>query len=36
MRRTPNCRSILTVDERDFDVYRLKGDKRFDVVAWTA
>lgn len=29
------CRSILTVDERDFNVYRLKGNKRFDVVMWS-
>ncbi len=28
------CRSILTVDERDFAVYRLKGNKRFDVLTW--
>ena len=28
------CRSILTVDERDFGVYRLKGNKRFDVLPW--
>ena len=28
------CRSILTVDERDFGVYRIKGNKRFQVVAW--
>jgi uncharacterized protein len=28
------CRSVLTVDERDFSVYRIKGNKRFDVVAW--
>jgi predicted nucleic acid-binding protein len=28
------CRSILTVDERDFGVYRLKGNQRFDVVTW--
>ena len=28
------CRSILTVDERDFGVYRLKGNRRFDVVEW--
>ena len=28
------CRSILTVDERDFGVYRLKGNKRFDVIKW--
>jgi len=26
------CRSILTVDERDFGVYRLKGNKRFEVI----
>ena len=30
------CRSILTVDERDFGVYRVKGNKRFDVVQWQA
>lgn len=28
------CRSILTVDERDFSVYRLKGNKRFEVIGW--
>jgi hypothetical protein len=28
------CRRILTVDERDFSVYRLKGNKRFEVIAW--
>lgn len=28
------CRSILTVDDRDFGAYRLKGRKRFDVVEW--
>ena len=28
------CRSILTVDERDFSVYRTKGNKRFEVIAW--
>ena len=28
------CRSILTVNERDFSVYRLKGNKRFEVVGW--
>ena len=28
------CRSILTVDERDFGVYRLKGNRRFDIVEW--
>jgi len=27
-------RSILTVDERDFSVYRMKGNKRFEVIAW--
>ena len=30
------CRAILTVDLRDFGVYRLKGGKRFDVVKWFA
>ena len=28
------CRSILTVDERDFGVYRLKGNKRFEIIGW--
>jgi predicted nucleic acid-binding protein len=28
------CRSILTVDERDFGVYRIKGNKRFEVIPW--
>ena len=28
------CRAILTVDLRDFGVYRLKGGKRFEVVKW--
>ena len=28
------CRNILTVDERDFGVYRMKGNKRFDVIRW--
>jgi predicted nucleic acid-binding protein len=27
-------RRILTVDERDFGVYRLKGGKRFEVISW--
>jgi predicted nucleic acid-binding protein len=27
-------RRILTVDERDFSVYRLKGGKRFEVIPW--
>ena len=27
-------RSILTVDEKDFAIYRLAGRKRFDLVAW--
>ena len=30
------CRAILTVDLRDFGVYRLKGGKRFEVVKWIA
>ena len=28
------CRAILTVDTRDFGIYRLKGGKRFEVVRW--
>lgn len=28
------CRSILTIDTRDFGVYRLKGGKRFELVRW--
>ena len=28
------CRSVLTVDDRDFGIYRLRGNKRFDVIAW--
>ena len=28
------CRSILTVDIRDFGIYRLKGGKRFEVLKW--
>jgi len=28
------CRAILTVDIRDFGIYRLKGGKRFEVVKW--
>jgi predicted nucleic acid-binding protein len=28
------CRAILTVDTRDFGIYRLKGSKRFEVVKW--
>lgn len=28
------CRAILTVDTRDFEVYRLKGGKRFEIVSW--
>jgi uncharacterized protein len=27
-------RSILTVDSKDFDIYRLAGRRRFDIVAW--
>ena len=29
-----DCRAILTVDKRDFGIYRLKGGKRFEVVNW--
>ena len=28
------CRGILTVDTRDFGVYRLKGGKKFEMVKW--
>jgi len=28
------CRAILTVDTRDFGIYRLKGGKRFEAVKW--
>lgn len=28
-------RRILTVDERDFSVYRIKGARRFEIVPWT-
>ena len=28
------CRAVLTVDQRDFDVYRLKSGKRFEVIKW--
>ena len=28
------CRAVLTVDTRDFSIYRLKGGKRFEVVKW--
>jgi uncharacterized protein len=28
------CRAILTVDERDFSVYRQKGGKRLELVKW--
>ena len=27
-------RRILTVDEHDFEVYRLKGGKRFEIIPW--
>lgn len=30
------CRAIVTVDKRDFGVYRLKGGKRFEIVRWFA
>jgi len=29
-----DCHAILTVDTRDFGIYRLKGGKRFEVVRW--
>ena len=28
------CRAILTVDVRDFSIYRLSGGKRFEVLDW--
>lgn len=28
------CNAILTVDVRDFGIYRLKRNKRFDLVRW--
>jgi hypothetical protein len=28
------CPRILTVDERDFGICRVKGNKRFDIVGW--
>ena len=28
------CRAVLTVDTRDFGIYRLKSGKRFEVVKW--
>ena len=30
------CRRVLTVDAGDFQVLRVKGNRRFDVVAWMA
>lgn len=27
-------RTVLTLDEKDFGIYRLKGGKRFEVVRW--
>ncbi|MEP6702323.1 MAG: PIN domain-containing protein [Betaproteobacteria bacterium] len=30
------CRAILTVDTRDFGVYRIKGNRRFELVRWFA
>jgi uncharacterized protein len=29
-----NCRRVLTLDERDFGTYRLKGNKRFELIEW--
>ena len=28
------CRSVLTVDERDFSVFRLRKGRRFELVEW--
>lgn len=27
-------REILTVDEKDFSIYRLKGNKKFSLISW--
>jgi len=29
-----NCPRILTVDRADFEIYRLKGGKRFQLIDW--
>ena len=29
-----NCRRILTIDERDFGTYRVKSNKRFELIEW--
>ena len=31
---TSGCRRILTVDAADFEVLRLKGNRRFEVLPW--
>ena len=31
---TTGHRKIITVDETDFSLFRLKGDKRFELVEW--
>lgn len=31
---TARCTRILTVDRADFEVYRLKGSKRFQILDW--
>ncbi len=28
------CRRILTLDERDFAAFRVKGNKRFELIEW--
>jgi uncharacterized protein len=28
------CRRILTLDKRDFGTFRIKGNKRFDMIEW--
>ena len=28
------CRAVLTVDKRDFGIYRTSGGKRFNVIDW--
>lgn len=29
-----NCRRIVTLDERDFAAFRIKGNKRFELIEW--
>jgi hypothetical protein len=29
-----NCRRILTLDRKDFEIFRLPGNKRFEIIEW--